>query len=161
MLTETGRVVAIERDCLWVEMIQRSSCGSCALKKGCGHSLLEQVGASRSHRLRVLLQDIPAEHFAINDQVVVSIPEHVLVQGALIVYLLPLLCLLAGALAASQLWQSDAFVVAGSVLGFAIGMCFVKTHAWITKHKPEHQPVILPGVSDYSPRRRCGDITAI
>ena len=42
MLVETGRVVAVEEDSLWVETIRQSTCGSCAAQKGCGHGLLNR-----------------------------------------------------------------------------------------------------------------------
>ena len=44
MLLETGRVVAVDADSVWVETIRRTTCGSCAVQKGCGHGLLNQLG---------------------------------------------------------------------------------------------------------------------
>jgi len=40
MLRESGRVVAIESDAVWVETIRSSLCGSCAAKAGCGQDYL-------------------------------------------------------------------------------------------------------------------------
>ena len=44
MLKESGKVVSIEDDGLWVETIQQSTCGSCRAKKGCGQQLLSKIG---------------------------------------------------------------------------------------------------------------------
>ena len=40
MLTETGRVVAVDDDGLWVETVRRSTCNACGVRQGCGHGLL-------------------------------------------------------------------------------------------------------------------------
>ena len=36
MLEETGTVVKIEPDALWVETVQTTTCGSCSARRGCG-----------------------------------------------------------------------------------------------------------------------------
>jgi sigma-E factor negative regulatory protein RseC len=144
MITETGRVVAVEPDCLWVETIQQSTCGSCAVKKGCGHSLLNEVGAGRRNHLRVLLNGQLAGHYCINDQVEISIPERVLVQGALVVYLVPLIGLLAGAILVSQWWPGDVAAFIGSVVGFVMGIILVKLHSIVCRDNVQMQPIVLP-----------------
>ena len=50
MLIETGRVVALEGNTVWVETLRQSACGSCSARAGCGHGVLNAVapGASRA-----------------------------------------------------------------------------------------------------------------
>ena len=143
MIKESGRVVAIEKDCLWVETIRQSTCSSCSAQSGCGHGILNKIGSGRRHHVRVLLRDRAASDFAVNDQVDISVPEQVLVTGSLIVYLLPLLSLLLGALLASSAWPGDAAAVAGAVAGFAIGVAAVKYHAFINRNNLALQPTII------------------
>ena len=144
MIKETGRVVAIEHDCLWVETIRQSTCNSCSAQKGCGHGMLNKVAPGRLNHMRVLLRDQPASHFAIDDQVDVSIPEQVLVTGAMLVYLLPLITLLLGTILASQVWQGDLPAFLGAVAGFIVGLGVVKYHATINHNNMDLQPVVLP-----------------
>ena len=54
MLTETGRVVAVDGDRLWVETIRKSTCGSCAAQKGCGHGLLNRISDNQRGLIPVL-----------------------------------------------------------------------------------------------------------
>ncbi|ARN75354.1 SoxR reducing system RseC family protein [Oceanicoccus sagamiensis] len=144
MIKETGRVVAIETDCLWVETIRQSTCNSCSAQKGCGHGILNKATAGRLNHMRVLLRDQPASDFAVDDEVDISIPEQVLVTGALLVYLLPLISLLAGTLLVSAFWQGDLAAFLGAVLGFIAGLAGVKYHASINRNNMDLQPIVLP-----------------
>lgn len=144
MIKEIGRVVAIESDCLWVETIRQSTCNSCSAQKGCGHGMLNKVAPGRLNHMRVLLRDQPAGNFAIDDEVDISIPEQVLVTGAMLVYLLPLITLLLGTILTSQLWQGDLPAFCGAVGGFITGLGVVKYHAAINHNNMDLQPVVLP-----------------
>ncbi len=143
MIKETGRVVAIEPDCLWVETIRQSTCNSCSAQKGCGHGMLNKVASGRRNHMRVLLRDQPASNFAIDDDVDISIPEQVLVTGAMLVYLLPLATLLLGTILASRFWQGDVPAFLGAVVGFIMGLGAVKYHAVINRDNQDLQPVVL------------------
>lgn len=144
MIKETGRVVAIESGCLWVETIRQSTCNSCSAQKGCGHGMLNKVAPGRLNHMRVLLRDQPAGNFAIDDEVDISIPEQVLVTGAMLVYLLPLITLLLGTILTSQLWQGDLPAFLGAIGGFITGLGVVKYHAVINHNNMDLQPVVLP-----------------
>lgn len=88
MLTETGNIVAVEPEGLWVETIQRSTCGSCAARSGCGQHLLAQLTGRNSY-LWVSLQGRDAGRYRIGDTITLGIPEAVVANGSLLVYLLP------------------------------------------------------------------------
>lgn len=144
MMTETGRIVAVESDCVWVETIRQSTCNSCSVQKGCGHGLMNKVDAGRLNHVRALLAGTPPELFAINDVVRISIPEKVLIQGALLVYLLPLLTMLGGGLLASHFWVSDAISAFAALLGLSVGFALVKWHSVCTYDDVSLQPSVLP-----------------
>lgn len=147
MITERGRVVAVEPDCLWIETIRKSTCNSCAAQKGCGHGLMNKLEGSlesnRRHHVRALLGDVAATEFAVDDMVEISIPERILVSAPLLVYGLPLLFMLMGAALASQ-WQStDLFAVLGAATGFVLGFAVVKLHALHNSHNEALQPMVV------------------
>lgn len=146
MLVETGRVVAVEADALWVETIRRSTCGACAARQGCGHGLLNRIGAGRSGYVRVLrgpqADRRPCE---VNDQVRISIPEQVILRGSVVVYMLPMLCMLVGAALAVQLFPaaSEALAAVGAAVGLGLGFGLVRWHAWRHRDDRELQPTVL------------------
>jgi sigma-E factor negative regulatory protein RseC len=52
MILETGVVVAVESDGLWVETIQKSACEVCVAEKGCGQKFLSKL-AGKTVSIRV------------------------------------------------------------------------------------------------------------
>jgi sigma-E factor negative regulatory protein RseC len=143
MITEAGRVVAVEPDCLWVETMRQSTCNSCSAQKGCGHGLMNKLGSGRAHHVRAILKPDSSQSFQLNDQVEIAVPEKVLVSGALLVYLLPLLMLMAGALLSSHWNMAEPMVVLGAAVGFALGLLVVRFHAWKTRNDQHLQPQVV------------------
>ncbi|MCW9089232.1 MAG: SoxR reducing system RseC family protein [Gammaproteobacteria bacterium] len=93
MIEETAHVVAVEGDHAWVESERRSSCGGCAAK-GCGTGALSKVLGAKKQQIKVR-NPVAA---GVGDSVVLGIEEKVLLQGSLMVYILPLVLMLAGGL---------------------------------------------------------------
>jgi sigma-E factor negative regulatory protein RseC len=146
MLTETGRVVAVEAGSLWVETIRQSTCGSCSANKACGHGLLNQLGGGRSHFVRVLPGEFDAEQFVVDEEVTIAIPEQVMLQGSFLVYVVPLLGMLAGAALApslSTLVVSDLAAVVGAICGMGVGVLLVRYHSARHSLDPRFQPRLL------------------
>ena len=145
MLTETGRVVGLESDALWVETIRQSTCGTCAAQKGCGHGLLNRISDGKRGYVRVMPGEHPVDHYKINDQVQISIPEEVILRGSFIAYGLPLVSMLAGAMAAVNGLQGneDLLAVGGAAAGLALGYVLVRLHGKRHRRDPDFQPVLL------------------
>ena len=146
MITETGRVVAIEKKGLWVETIRKTTCGSCSVQKGCGHGVLNKLGSKRSNHIRVLY-DEQCSTFAVDDEVSIGIPEQLIVAASFIVYMIPLLSLLLGAVAGGALlqaaWGETVAGIVGAVSGFLIGLGLVKWHGSKTYNSTLYQPRLL------------------
>ncbi|MEE4145578.1 MAG: SoxR reducing system RseC family protein [Halieaceae bacterium] len=145
MLVETGRVVAVEPGAVWVETIRQSTCGSCVANKGCGHGLLNRIADGRTGYVRVLAGPAGTDACAVDDQVRISIPEQVILRGSLVVYVLPLLCMLAAAAGADGLWPgaSELASVGGAAVGLALGFAAVRWHAWRHRQDRSLQPTLL------------------
>lgn len=146
MLIETGRVVAVETDAVWVETIRRSTCGGCAARQGCGHGLLNRIADGRSGYVRALRSAAETGvECAVDDQVRISIPEQVILRGSAVVYLLPLFCMLAGAALAAGAFplESEVLVAAAAALGLGLGFALVRWHAWRHRHDRTMQPTLL------------------
>jgi len=145
MLIETGRVVAVDPDGLWVETIRQSTCGTCAAQKGCGHGLLNRISDGKRGYIRVLPGTRNPQECSVDDQVRISIPEEVILRGSLIVYMLPLLCMLAGAASAVGLLpgSQDVSAALGAASGFGLGLVLVRWHAWHHRDDSSLQPTLL------------------
>ena len=66
MILETGRIVAIEPEGVWVETIQKSACGSCKAEKGCGQSLINKWDGHTAY-IWVLLEGRNPENYQLGN----------------------------------------------------------------------------------------------
>jgi sigma-E factor negative regulatory protein RseC len=146
MIEETGQVVDVEGEFAWVESERSSTCGSCAVRQGCGTGAIARVLGRRRVRLRVLNR-IGART---GDYVVIGVPGSGLVRGSLAVYAVPLSGLFAGALAGYALasrfypaWPGDPLAIAGALAGFAAGLVWLRGFSLRTAMNTDYQPVVL------------------
>ena len=127
MIEERAQVVAVEGDNAWLQTQRQSSCGSCEVKSGCGTSVLAGVVGQKISRLKVA----NTLHAKVGDEVMLGMTEHALVTGSLLIYGVPLLMLLLGALAgelvADQLgMDAELMPMMGAVVGFALAIVVVR-----------------------------------
>ena len=118
MIEEQARVVAIADDEAEVATMRHSACGGCEAKNGCGTSLLAAWVPRRQLTFR-LRNGIDAR---VGDTVIVGLNEGALQRSSLLLYGLPLIGLLAGAIAGEQLaawlgWASELGGVVGGLFG--------------------------------------------
>ncbi len=131
MLTETGRVVALDGEAVWVETLRGSACGRCAARSGCGHDLMNRLSAGGSRGIvrarRAAGFVMPLE---VHDSVTLALPETSFLKAASVLYLFPLVLTVAGALSADFLLGdagagqglADLLVVLGAASGLAAGL---------------------------------------
>jgi sigma-E factor negative regulatory protein RseC len=113
-MLERAQVVAVEPGGVWVEAVQRSSCGSCQARSGCGQKALSDLG-------RPMKLWVACEGHALHagDDVMLQLPAGGLATSALVMYVLPLLCMLVAAILAGGLGELASVLAA--VLGLALG----------------------------------------
>ena len=140
MIEETGRVVALEEGAVWVETLRKSTCSSCSANAGCGQGLMDKLGVGRQRGFVRVLSDL---QLALDDVVVIGIREDVLLRTAVLVYLLPMLGLLAGALLASSLGLTEGLIILASMLSLLLAWLAVRWQCQRTQHDPARQPVVL------------------
>jgi len=155
MLLETGRIVAIEPQGLWVETIQRSACGSCQAQKGCGHNMLAKWGESAS-RLWVLLDGRDAGEYHLGEEVQIGVPEEVIVNGSLFVYMVPLLAMIAATLIAHQQALSDALNALFAFAGLIMGAVIVRWCSHFIRFDKRLQPVLIDSKTKSLAVQTCG-----
>ena len=127
MSEELATVVAIEGDHAWVECERRSACSGCQQQSNCGTGTVAKAFPLKAPRLRVRL----TAEVRVGQQVRLGIPQESLLRGAALVYVLPLFCLLAGALL-GQLWLAPLLSGGGGItilcclLGGVLGFLLVR-----------------------------------
>ena len=140
MLQKRAVIVEIHKKYALVQAIQANGCEQCA-GKGCGSSKLAQLFCSKPRLFQI---DNPI-NASVGDQVVISIADGAVLRGIGLVYMLPLLLLLVGAVIGNtlvlQAEQRDGFAAMGALLGLAIGFSLAR---WISSRqgKGRFQPRI-------------------
>lgn len=143
MICESGRVVSIESDWVWVETHQTTSCQSCSAKSGCGQSLINSVFSGKRHYIKVAANGIK-DTVHLHDEVEIAIPEHVMLKGSFIMYLLPLVFLIAGAVVGEHftVGKGDLGAISGAIAGFCMAAVFIRWHSNKNSANPAYQPVL-------------------
>lgn len=140
MLEEQAIVTEVSSGEIWVETCRQSACQSCSSKSSCGHSLLSKISSGQTQRLLVKT-DLSLKA---GDQVILGLGEQAFIRGSALVYLLPLVALMLGAVIGEQLFGRDSamsFVLAG--FGLAAGFGFVRWYSWQHRQDAQYQPVVL------------------
>ena len=140
MIVETGTVVAIESDSLWVETIQKTACEACAAQRGCGTRVLSKL-TGKTNRIRVLLDRHSVDAITVGQDVDIAIPENVIVKGSLLVYLLPVVCAVSGAWMAGS--AGDTGSMLGAICGLLAGGLVVNLHSKKTRNDLRTNPVLF------------------
>ncbi|MCQ4264467.1 transcriptional regulator [Stutzerimonas stutzeri] len=140
MIEEPGRVIALEEGAVWVETRRKSTCSGCSAKSGCGQGLMDTLGLRERRGLIRALSDL---HLQVGDSVIVGIREDVLLRGAVLVYLLPLIMLMAAATVAAQFSVHEPIVILAGIGGFFVSWLFVRMRSRSTAGDPNLQPVVL------------------
>ena len=147
MIEETGHVVAVEGEHAWVETERRSSCSSCSAK-GCGTGALSKVIGTKVQRMKVL-NPVDSQ---VGDTVILGIEEGVLIRGSLMVYIMPLLLMLAGGLLGQALapqWgtEPEGPSLLFGLLGLVAGFLWLRRYHRRIVNDPRYSAVILRKVS--------------
>ena len=142
MIEELGKVVATQGPMAWIETQRSSACDACSAKSGCGHSALAKLGAKSVH-----MEARCDIEVSVGDQVVVGVPESVMVKSSLLAYLMPLVMMLVGALIADSMGASDDATALAAVLGLAFGFVVLRWHFKKNQHDSRYQPQVLRRVT--------------
>ncbi len=144
MIEETARIVEMGDGFVWVETQRRTTCGSCAVNKGCGTAVLSKVLG----RYRTRIKALNSLSVVIGDEVVIGIRENALLLGSLAVYMLPLAAmLLAGflgeALAVNASIEGDWPGITAGLTGLFLGFIWLRKFSKKISTDKDYQPVVL------------------
>ncbi|MEX2476619.1 SoxR reducing system RseC family protein [Marinobacter sp.] len=118
MITESGKVVAIEGHRAWVQTIRNSACQSCSARHGCGQKVLASASGGKANQVLVS-NGLSA---VVGDEVILAIDEAALLRASMLVYAVPLVLMVVGAVIGHQ-WSGgyDLAAMAGAAAGLGSG----------------------------------------
>ena len=126
MLTENAKVVAIDDDGLWVETLKQSACGACSAKSGCGQHVLTKY-LSEMTCIKARFGGSPSRRiWKLGDEVEIGVEENAVAVSALLVYLLPLTCLIVFVALAHAMKLPEMFVALCGFSGLFIAAFLLK-----------------------------------
>jgi sigma-E factor negative regulatory protein RseC len=148
MIEERAVILSLERETndtasndstAILEIERKSACGLCGQTRGCGNSIWGKLFAHQSTAFKAQNR-INAK---VGDSVIVGINEKALLKSALLLYILPLVTMLIGAILASQIHDTNGSAMIGAAAGLVLGLLWVKGHTLSSSYFRLQQPVIL------------------
>jgi sigma-E factor negative regulatory protein RseC len=141
MIEEVATVTWSGQGLARVEAARNSACAQCSSRSNCSQGVLSQWSRGRSVEIEVLNPDnLP---LAPGQQVLIGLDEGGLMRASLLLYLVPLLLLVAGALVASMLGASEAIQMLTAALMLLVGFVAVRFLTRNTAELSRYQPVLL------------------
>ena len=122
-----------------LEIERKIACGLCGQMRGCGNSIWGKLFAHQSTAFKAQNR-INAK---VGDSVIVGINEKALLKSALLLYILPLVTMLIGAILATKIYDTNAYAMLGALVGLLLGLLWVKGHTMSNSYFKLQQPVIL------------------
>jgi len=131
-----ARVVAVDRDQVWLVVEQPAACGNCATRSACGGGSTAKAAASwRAARSLGAGQAL----LSLGDVVHVGVDRNALTRASLTAYTLPLVTML---MAASSLQGAgDGVAIAGALVGLLAGVAAARLLA--RRWRDALEPVVL------------------
>jgi sigma-E factor negative regulatory protein RseC len=127
MLEMRAVVIQVHGDDALVQPLEGGGCGHCSSEGGCGSGTLAKIFCSDKPRSFLMHNEA---HAKVGDEIQITLPDGVLLRGAVKMYVLPLILLLAGGFAgvylAGDTVSRDVYAVAGAVAGLVSGFVIAK-----------------------------------
>ena len=147
MIEEQAQVIDIQGDQLILQAQTQSTCGSCAVNKGCGTSVLSRVVGRKFTQFQAE-NNIGAE---VGDTVVVGIAEDALLKGSFVIYMMPITGMLVFALIADYLFAQmavrDLLIAVSGITGLVFGALLAKQYFLVKNSSRQFSPVVLRKVA--------------
>ncbi|HEC60363.1 hypothetical protein LCGC14_1039330 [marine sediment metagenome] len=122
MIEQSAKVVKFDDKTVWVEAERQSTCSGCQVKQGCGTGMLAKHVGKRFSSIAV----IKTSDVSVGQQVQLAIPEETLLQGAFLMYILPLILMFIMAAGARALNFNETIEIFAGLGGLLLGFYWVK-----------------------------------
>ena len=141
MIEEIARVTWCGDGVVRVEAARNSACAQCSSRASCSQGALSQWTRGRTIEIEVQNPDnLPLRP---GQQVLIGLEEGGLMRASLLLYLLPLVMLVAGALGAELLGGGEGVQILAAVLMLLAGFAIVRQLTRNPAELSRYQPVLL------------------
>jgi sigma-E factor negative regulatory protein RseC len=147
-MKEKAVVVALEDDSVWVETRRQSSCSACSASEGCGQGIISRVAPGREHYIRALVDRRQHSQLVIGDTVSIAVPDESILHASVVVYLVPLLMLIAGMFGGNYILPGDGGSIAGGFVGLLLGAAIVRWHSVLVRDDTRFQARVVEAQVD-------------
>jgi len=130
LIEQQAVVTRCDDKTIWLKAQRQSTCSSCQIKHGCGTGLLSNHVGRRFSEISVDKTD----DVRIGQQVQLAIPEQSLLQGAALMYIVPLFIFFLFAVIAKTLNFNEFFEIFSGLSGLFIGFYLVGLRLKNRKH---------------------------
>lgn len=128
MIREIGEITAVSGQQVTITTALQQGCGGCKQQSHCGAGILSKALPNRRGSVDVWLENPPQ----VGTHVELWLPEKAMLKFSVLLYLLPILMLLAGAVMGEQLFpQQELYGIAFAGIGFAAS--FIGLKRWLRR----------------------------
>ena len=144
MIEQSAEIVEIGKRSIWIKAPRQTACGSCAAQSSCGQSLMSRFFEGRQHPVEVQVDENRHSELAVGTQVIIGVPESIIQNGSIRIYIMPLIVMLVAAVFGQTLFgESEGVTIISAGVGLMLGFFGVWKHAQNSKNDPELLPVLL------------------
>ena len=122
MIEQQARVIEIDGDTVWLEAERESTCSDCQVKHGCGTGLLAKHVGKKFSKISVH----KTTDTTMGEVVTLVIPEEALLEGAALMYLLPLTLLFLFSIITRSFDLGEGAEILAGLTGLVTGFAVVK-----------------------------------
>ena len=122
MIEQQATIIEVDGNTVWLQTERESTCSNCQVKKGCGTGLLAKHVGKKFSKISVH----KTTDVALGEVVTLVIPEQALLQGAALMYLLPLTLLFLFSIITRSFGLGEGTQILAGLTGLATGFAIVK-----------------------------------
>jgi len=122
MIEQQATIIEVDGNTVWLQAERESTCSNCQVKKGCGTGLLAKHVGKKFSKISVH----KTTDVALGEVVTLVIPEQALLQGAALMYLLPLTLLFLFSIISRSFGLGEGTQILAGLAGLATGFAIVK-----------------------------------
>ena len=122
MIEQQATIIEVDGNTVWLQAERESTCSNCQVKQGCGTGLLAKHVGKKFSKISVH----KTTDVALGDVVTLVIPEQALLQGAALMYLLPLTLLFLFSIITRSFGLGEGTQILAGLTGLATGFAIVK-----------------------------------
>lgn len=139
MATEHGIVTKVDSETAWIKTTKTSACKSCSARSSCN-----VMGGGKEMEVKAI-NDAKAK---VGQKVVISFETSPLLKATFLLYVLPIIFLIAGALIGQKIspaFNMDASIISAlfGFLFFGLAMIFAKSKGNRLAKKEEYRPKVI------------------